>query len=63
MQTTAELRQALAEAEERELVNALSATNGSAAEAAVLLGVTRQTVHRRMRKYGLTVERVVKRAA
>jgi len=63
MQTTADLRRAFAEAEERELLEALSAANGSAAEAAVRLGVTRQTIWRRMKKYGLTVERVVTKAA
>jgi transcriptional regulator of acetoin/glycerol metabolism len=49
--------------EETDLRRALADAKGSPAKAAELLGVSRMTVWRRMKKYGLTVERVVKRAA
>ena len=48
--------------EEMQLRRALADANGSPAKAAVLLGVSRMTVWRRMKKYGLTVERIVKAA-
>lgn len=56
---TEEIRQALV-AEERELREALTAANGSPSKAAELLGVRRMTVWRRMKKYGIEVERVVR---
>ena len=49
--------------EEMQLRRALAEANGSPTKAAELLGISRMTVWRRMKKYGLTVERVVKRAA
>jgi transcriptional regulator of acetoin/glycerol metabolism len=49
--------------EETQLRRALADANGSPTKAAVLLGISRMTVWRRMKKYGLTVQRVVKRAA
>lgn len=50
--------------EERELRKALAAANGAPGRAALILGVHRQTVWRRMKKYGISVERrVVKNAA
>jgi transcriptional regulator of acetoin/glycerol metabolism len=44
--------------EERQLREALEAADGSPTKAAVLLGVTRVTVHRRMKKYGISIKRV-----
>lgn len=49
--------------EERQLREALTAAEGSPTKAALLLGVTRMTVHRRMKKYGVEIKRVVNRAA
>lgn len=49
--------------EERRLREALQAAEGSPTKAAALLGVTRMTVHRRMKKYGVEIARVVKKAA
>jgi transcriptional regulator of acetoin/glycerol metabolism len=49
--------------EERELRRALTEAEGSPTKAGVLLGVTRMTVHRRMKKYGIEIKRVVDRAA
>lgn len=49
--------------EERQLREALATAEGSPTKAAVLLGVTRMTIHRRMKKYGIEIQRVVKRAA
>jgi transcriptional regulator of acetoin/glycerol metabolism len=44
--------------EERQLREALEAADGSPTKAAVLLGVTRVTVHRRMKKYGISIKRI-----
>lgn len=44
------------------LRRALAEGNGSPAKAALILGVSRMTVWRRMKKYGLQVHRVVKAA-
>lgn len=49
--------------EERQLREALATADGSPVKAAALLGVTRMTVWRRMRKYGVEIKRVVNRAA
>ena len=47
--------------EERQLRQALAEADGSPTKAAALLGVTRMTVHRRMKKYGIQIQRVVSR--
>lgn len=44
--------------EERHLREALEAANGSPTGAARILGVTRMTVWRRMKKYGVEIKRV-----
>jgi transcriptional regulator of acetoin/glycerol metabolism len=44
--------------EERQLREALSRADGSPTRAAELLGVTRMTVWRRMKKYGIEIKRV-----
>jgi transcriptional regulator of acetoin/glycerol metabolism len=49
--------------EERLLRKALTEAEGSPTKAALLLGVTRMTVHRRMKKYGVEIKRVIERAA
>jgi transcriptional regulator of acetoin/glycerol metabolism len=49
--------------EERQLREALAVADGSPTRAAALLGVSRVTVHRRMKKYGIEIKRVVDRAA
>lgn len=52
--------------EERQLREALKKADGSPTRAADLLGVSRMTVHRRMKKYGVEIvetRRVVERAA
>jgi two-component system response regulator HydG len=49
--------------EERQLREALDRADGSPTRAAVILGVSRMTVHRRMKKYGVEIKRVVDRAA
>lgn len=49
--------------EERQLREALVQADGSPTKAAVLLGVTRMTIHRRMKKYGVEIKRVVDRTA
>ena len=46
--------------EERQLREALAAADGSPTRAGEILGVTRMTVHRRMRKYGVEIQRVVR---
>ena len=46
--------------EERRLREALEAADGMPSRAAVILGVTRMTVHRRMKKYGVEIQRVVR---
>jgi two-component system response regulator HydG len=48
--------------EERQLREALASTDGSPTRAAALLGVSRMTVHRRIKKYGVQVKRVVEPA-
>jgi transcriptional regulator of acetoin/glycerol metabolism len=63
MQTTAELRRALAESEERDTRQALIQTAGRPSKAAELLGVSKPTVYRRMKKYGIEIQRVVNQAA
>lgn len=45
--------------EEQTLRKALAASDGSPTKAAELLGVTRMTVWRRMRKFGIEVRREV----
>jgi len=45
--------------EERHLREALGAADGSPTRAALLLGVSRMTVHRRMKKFGVEIKRVV----
>jgi len=49
--------------EERRLREALTEADGSPTKAAVLLGVSRMTVHRHMKKYGIEIKRVIDRAA
>ena len=49
--------------EERQLREALTTAEGSPSRAAVILGVTRMTVHRRMKKYGIEIKRVIDKAA
>jgi len=49
--------------EELQLRKALAISEGSPSKAAEVLGVSRMTVWRRMKKYGITVERIVKKAA
>ena len=49
--------------EERQLREALGAADGSPTRAGVILGVSRMTVHRRMKKYGIEIKRVIDRAA
>lgn len=49
--------------EERRLREALTKADGSPTVAAVLLGVSRVTVYRHMKKYGVEIKRVVERAA
>ena len=49
--------------EEQTLRKALDLAAGSPTKAAELLGVTRMTVWRRMRKYGIAVKREVVKAA
>jgi two-component system, NtrC family, response regulator HydG len=44
--------------EERQLREALETADGSPTKAAALLGVTRVTVHRRMKKYGIQIKRI-----
>jgi transcriptional regulator of acetoin/glycerol metabolism len=63
MPSTLELRQALEEAIERETRQALNDAGGSITKAAALLGLTRATVHRRMGKYGIEIQRIVNEAA
>jgi len=48
--------------EERQTREALASANGSPTKAAAVLGVSRMTVHRRMKKYGIQVKRVVEPA-
>ena len=45
--------------EERQLREALGAADGSPTRAGVILGVSRMTIHRRMKKYGVEIKRVV----
>ena len=45
--------------EERQLREALGTADGSPTRAALLLGVSRMTVHRRMKKFGVEIKRVV----
>ena len=49
--------------EESVLREALERANGSPGRAAQLLGVSRMTVWRRMRKFGIEVKRVIDKAA
>jgi two-component system, NtrC family, response regulator HydG len=44
--------------EERQLREALARSDGSPTRAAALLQVSRVTVHRRMKKYGIQIKRV-----
>ena len=62
MQTSTQLRQALIEVEEGETRAALVAADGSPARAAVLLGISKPTVYRRMKKYGIEIKRVIQAA-
>ena len=48
--------------EERQLREALDRADWSPTRAAVALGVSRMTVHRRMKKYGIEIERRPKAA-
>ncbi len=48
--------------EEQQLRRALTDADGSPVKAAAILGISRMTVWRRMKKYGLIVERIVKAA-
>lgn len=45
--------------DERQLRQALAKANGSPAKAGELLGISRMTVWRRMKKYGIEVQRIV----
>ena len=49
--------------EERALREALEQADGSPIRAAEILGVTRVTVWRRMKRYGIQIARVVKASA
>lgn len=49
--------------EERELREALTRGDGSPTKAAAILEVSRMTIHRRMRKYGVEIRRVIDSAA
>ena len=44
------------EAERRELLGALEAADGNQTRAAQILGVSRVTVWKRMKKYGITLD-------
>jgi two-component system response regulator HydG len=48
--------------EERQLREALDRADGSPSRAAVILGVGRTTVYRRMVKYGVQVKRTIQAA-
>jgi two-component system, NtrC family, response regulator HydG len=48
--------------EEQQLRAALALAKNSPAKAGELLGVTRMTVWRRMKKYGIEIERAIKAA-
>lgn len=53
MQTAEELREALVEADERETREALIASRGNVSQAARALGISKPTIYRRMKRYGL----------
>ncbi len=50
----------LKEIQKRELIEALEASGGNQSHAAEILGVTRVTVYNRMKRYGISAQRVVR---
>lgn len=63
MQTPGTLADAIAEASEKALRDALEQAGGSPTKAARILGVTRPTVYRLMDRHHIEVERRIKPAA